>query len=104
MAKNLSEIPITHTTASDFSFFHLKTHAPLPLSQFKGHVILVVNTASRCGFTPQYQDLERLYQKYKAQKLIVIGIPSDDFGGQEPGTHDEIARFFAQQTMALHSL
>lgn len=61
--------------------------------QLNGSKILIVNTASKCGFTPQYQELEALYQKYKDQNFVIIGIPSNDFGGQEPGTNKQIAEF-----------
>jgi glutathione peroxidase len=76
-----------------FSFSSLMSSEPLPLSQFKGKVILIVNTASECGFTPQYKDLETLYQKYKDKGLVVIGVPSNDFGKQEPGSSEQIAKF-----------
>lgn len=79
--------------AYDFSFHTLRGHEQLPLSSFKGKVILVVNTASKCGFTPQYDRLEKLYEQYKNQGLIILGIPSNDFGGQEPGAEQEIAEF-----------
>ncbi len=65
----------------------------LPTSDFKGHVVLLVNTASRCGFTGQYRGLEALWRRYRERGLIVLGVPSNDFGGQEPGTADEIKRF-----------
>ncbi|MBY0281772.1 MAG: glutathione peroxidase [Alphaproteobacteria bacterium] len=79
--------------AYSFSFTHLSTGEPLNLSDFKGKVMLVVNTASKCGFTSQYEDLENLYKLYKDKGLVVIGVPSNDFGGQEPGTNEQIATF-----------
>jgi glutathione peroxidase len=66
---------------------------PQPLSAFKGQVLLVVNTASECGATPQYAGLEKLWQTYKGRGFAVLGFPSNDFGGQEPGTEAEIKRF-----------
>jgi glutathione peroxidase len=68
-------------------------HGNTSLCQFSGKVLLVVNTASQCGYTPQYQGLERLYRRYKDRGLVVLGFPSNDFGGQEPGGAKEIAQF-----------
>lgn len=63
------------------------------LSQYKGQVVLVVNVASECGYTPQYAGLQELYEKYKAQGFTVIGFPCNQFGGQEPGSNEEIQSF-----------
>ena len=62
-------------------------------ADYKGKVLLIVNTASKCGFTPQYDGLEDLYQKYKDRGLVIIGFPCDQFGHQEPGTDTEIEEF-----------
>jgi glutathione peroxidase len=66
---------------------------PLPAGDYKGRVVLLVNTASLCGFTGQYRGLEELWRKYKDKGLVVLGVPSNDFGGQEPGSKEEIKRF-----------
>ena len=66
---------------------------PMPLANFKGKVILVVNVASRCGFTPQYSALESIYEKYKDQGFVILGFPANNFGSQEPGTNAEIKKF-----------
>jgi len=64
-----------------------------PLAQWRGHVLLIVNVASKCGFTPQYAGLEQLYQRYKDRGLVVLGFPCDQFGHQEPGDEAAIAAF-----------
>ncbi len=65
----------------------------IALSQYAGRVVLVVNVASQCGFTPQYEGLETLYKRYQARGLVILGIPANDFGGQEKGSNKEIAEF-----------
>jgi len=89
-AMKLSADPVT-------SLYDLKVHSlagqPVDLGQYKGHVVLVVNVASKCGFTPQYQGLESLYLNYKDKGFFILGFPSNDFGQQEPGTPEEIQTF-----------
>jgi glutathione peroxidase len=78
--------------AWDFTFESIDG-TPLPLSQWRGKAVLVVNTASMCAYTPQYEGLQALWETYRARGLVVLGVPSNDFGGQEPGGAAEIKRF-----------
>ena len=66
---------------------------PAPLADYKGKVVLLVNVASQCGYTPQYTALESIYEKYKDQGFVILGFPANNFGAQEPGTNDEIKTF-----------
>jgi glutathione peroxidase len=66
---------------------------PMPLQNFQGKVMLIVNVASKCGFTPQYEGLEAVYEKYKDQGFVIVGFPANNFMGQEPGTNEEIKTF-----------
>jgi len=67
--------------------------APTPLSSYKGKVVLLVNVASKCGYTPQYAGLEKLYEKYKDKGFVIVGVPANNFGAQEPGSNEEIKTF-----------
>ncbi|WP_193181689.1 glutathione peroxidase [Nisaea sediminum] len=80
------------TSAHDFSFVSIEGD-PLPMKSYEGKAVLVVNTASFCGFTKQYSGLQELWQKYRDRGLVVLGVPSNDFGSQEPGTEAEIKEF-----------
>jgi glutathione peroxidase len=80
------------TSAFDFDFESLMGGA-LPLRDFAGRPMIIVNTASKCGFTPQYKALEAVWRQHRDQGLVVLGVPSNDFGLQEPGSSDEIASF-----------
>src|SRR5215471_726973 len=77
----------------DYEFNRLQTGKPESLCQYRGKVLLIVNTASFCGYTHQYEGLEAMYRKYKDRGLVVLGFPSNDFGEQEPGSNKEIAEF-----------
>ena len=80
------------TSIYDFSPLQMDGK-PLPLKRFKGRAMLIVNTASACGFTPQFAGLEALHQAYADKGLVVLGFPCNQFGGQDPGSNDEIASF-----------
>ena len=82
MSANIYDIPVKTITGEDTS-----------LGAFKGEVLLVVNVASKCGLTPQYEGLESLYKAYREKGLVVLGFPANDFAGQEPGSNDEIQSF-----------
>ena len=79
-------------SAHDFTFPGID-HKPIDLKQYKGRPVLVVNVASFCGFTPQYKELQKLHESYGPKGLVVLGVPSNDFGAQEPKTEPEIAQF-----------
>jgi glutathione peroxidase len=80
------------TTAYDFTFKSIDGDA-MPMSAFKGQAVLVVNVASQCGLTPQYSGLEQLWKDKHGKGLVVLGVPANDFGAQEPGTENEIKTF-----------
>jgi glutathione peroxidase len=82
MATNLYDIPLKTIDGSDTT-----------LAEHRGEVLLIVNVASKCGLTPQYEGLEKLHEKYHGEKFSVLGFPANDFGGQEPGTNEEIQQF-----------
>ena len=82
MNTSIYDIPVRRITGAEAS-----------LREFKGQVILVVNVASKCGLTPQYEGLEKLYEQYRGQGLVIAAFPANDFAGQEPGTNDEIQAF-----------
>ena len=79
--------------AYDFQFKDLDG-SPLNLSEYKDKVIVVVNVASQCGFTKQYEDMQNVWEKYQSKGIVMLGIPSNDFGNQEPGSNKDIKNFF----------
>lgn len=79
-------------TAFDFAFIAIDGE-PLPLSTFAGKTVMIINTASQCGFTKQYSAIQDLWERYRDRGLVVLGVPSNDFGGQEPGSEAEIKEF-----------
>ena len=83
---------MAESNAHGFSFSTVDGE-PLPLARFRGKPVLLVNTASFCGYTPQYAELEALHQRYAGRGLVVLGVPSNDFGAQEPGSASEIKEF-----------
>lgn len=93
----------TATLATDFTL-QTPSGEPLPLSRWTGHPMLIVNTASRCGFTPQYAALQQLWTDYESRGLVVLGVPSNDFGRQEPGTDAEIGAFCTTRFAATFPL
>ena len=78
--------------AYDFNFINIEGEE-LQMSEFKNKVIVVVNVASKCGFTSQYEDMQKIWDKYKDKEFVLLGIPSNDFGGQEPGENSQIKNF-----------
>ncbi len=95
LAIGLMAIPFVLSGQKNFHDFTVEDiyGESYPLSQLKGKKVLVVNTASKCGLTPQYKGLEELYEKYGGDNFVIIGFPSNDFAGQEPGSNEEIAEF-----------
>ena len=85
---------ISNNSKNLFDFkINMITGEELDLSNYKGKILLIVNVASKCGFTKQYSELQKLYELYKEKGLVVLGIPSNQFGGQEPGSESEIKNF-----------
>mgnify|MGYP001199916467 CR=1 FL=1 len=94
-AENRSETKEVKNMAKKIGDFKVKDidGKEVDLSIYEGKVVLIVNVASKCGYTKQYNGLEAIYKKYKDQGLVILGFPCNDFGGQEPGTNDEIKEF-----------
>jgi len=79
-------------SAYDFNFQNIDG-SPLKLSEYKGKIIVVINVASQCGFTNQYEDMQKIWEKYQDKGIVILGVPSNDFGAQEPGSNKEIKNF-----------
>ena len=92
-APSAAAAPAACPAVLNHEFNSLITDKPVPLCSYAGKVVMVVNTASNCGYTYQYEGLEKLYNKYKNKGLVIIGFPSNDFGSQEPGSNKQIATF-----------
>jgi len=99
LAATLTLIAMSLQAANSVHEFTLNSidGKPAPLSAYKGKVLLIVNVASQCGYTPQYTGLESLYRQYKDKGLVVIGFPANNFGSQEPGTDAEIKQFCSRK-------
>ena len=90
MAQTKEEVPVKTFYDIEVKSIHGE---PVKMEQYKGKVLLIVNTASKCGFTGQYDGLQKLYEAYQDQGFVILGFPSNDFMGQEPGSNDEIESF-----------
>jgi len=88
----ITSIPTNPTGLHDFVKKDIRGKE-VNLDAYKGKVVMVVNTASKCGFTPQYKDLQALYEKYEGQDFVILGFPANNFNGQEPGSNEEIDEF-----------
>ena len=98
MGLSLMTAAFSHASTSIYDFTLPSIDGKsMPLSGFKGKVILLVNVASRCGYTPQYSALESIYEKYKDQGFVILGFPANNFGQQEPGTNEEIKTFCSRK-------
>lgn len=92
--KNANQVALNSTTQTFYDFSALNMQGKeIKLSDYKGKIVLVVNTASKCGFTPQFADLEELYKKYSSRGFVVLGFPSNQFANQDPGSNEEILEF-----------
>ena len=92
--KNANQVALNSKTQTFYDFSALNMQGKeIKLSDYKGKIVLVVNTASKCGFTPQFADLEELYKKYSSRDFVVLGFPSNQFANQDPGSNDEILEF-----------